>query len=849
MPADLTFALPLHGPQSVSRVRLIFALALVLIFLGGIIASSVQLQRQIRAQSTTQSDSVLWSLAQLEIETLSLHLALNDAIIGGPTQDLTNLRKHFDIFYSRANSLQRGQRFKSLSDQPKFAENLAEIRRFQGRMLPLIDGPEDRLRASLMPLLGEIPGIRSRARALALVGIEEFAVQSDRRRDEVRRTLILAAAMTLGLVVLLAAMVVALLRLNRSNRQRAADKLATLTRMDAIVAAAHDGVVIIDKNGLITDFNTSASGIFGYTKKEAVGQDIGWLILPEQIQHDQKFGILPDSGDGSKPKYGIGRFRIEARRRDGSLFPLELSVSEIGVGSEGMRVTFMRDVSNESAAEQRLTDARDDALAGEKAKAELLAVMSHEIRTPLNGLMGTMDLLAATPLRPQQTEYLRVMETSGRLLLHHVSNVLDIARLDSGMAKVTLAPVDLNSLIAEIFDNQKPSSEANGNQLTLTLPPVGQRLVMADGPQLRQVLLNLIGNAVKFTRNGRIDVVAAHDIAKGQISFTVTDTGIGIAPENLDRVFDDFVTLDASYARAANGTGLGLGIVRRIVDGLGGTLHARSTPGQGSCFLVKLPAPILPHFTDRPDTTTTRTAPPQPVLAPLRLLLVEDNDINRRVARAMLDRQGHEVIEAHNGEEAVHLAFAIAFDAILMDISMPGMDGLQATRAIRAGRGASADRPVLALTAHALATEVEQFRAAGMRDVLIKPLSQSRLAEALTGLTSQPIALNPVLWRRDVLTSLRTDMGAEQANRLLDQFLSQTDEAIVALQDEVTTLPDLASIAHKLAGSASIFGANQLQAALWAIETRCKQGDPRALAELPALRTLWQETRAAYRLS
>jgi signal transduction histidine kinase/DNA-binding NarL/FixJ family response regulator len=544
---------------------------------------------------------------------------------------------------------------------------------------------------------------------------------------------------------------------------------------------------------------------------------------------------------GSPRSWGQGQVRLTTRHKSGRSVPVELSISRTESETGDLYVAFLRDLSSQLASEQALMMARDKALAGEKAKSDLLVVMSHEIRTPLNGMIGTIDLLGATRLATKQKEYLRILEASGRLLMHHVNDVLDIARLDSGKATYSPGPVDLDDLVQEVIENQSPTARLNGNTMRYTGPAKGGAGVLVDSALLRQVLLNLVGNAVKFTRGGEIAVRITHLSPQGPTEICVSDTGIGIAAADLDRIFDDFVTLDASYARKASGTGLGLGIVRRIVERMGGSLQVDSTLGKGSLFRVLLPLPIL-----------SAVAQPQaePAAAPLArtllTLVVEDNDFNRMIIGDMLRQDGHEVVEAHDGQEGIALAAARRFDLIFMDISMPGVDGLQAARAIAEGPGLSRQTPVLAMTAHAQAEDVDRFKAAGMRDALIKPITRQALQRALVPLRHT----SPSLLDLSVLHEMEVDLGASRAGDLLARFLAETGQTVADLVEKVHS-PGLDPVSigeiHRLEGSAAMFGALALRKALSQIQTLWKSGAmDEATLGLPGLQSLWQQTHQAY---
>ena len=809
----------------------------------GVLALDVM--HKINRASDARSDNMQWTLNQVDVELLQLVVALDLAQIHPGQLDQVRLR--YNVFFSRVRTLKDSTVFATLQHDADFGRSTDRIQAFLTVMTPLIDGPDAALVRGLAEMAAAARGLAGEAHQIALTGVKVFARQSDVERGSVEATLIKLAVLTLLLVATLAGSVVMLLRLYRGNRRRAEDNLATLARLNAIVATALDAVITVDGTGRIVDFNAAASATFGYTRAEAVEATLGTLI-----QSGPHGSTLFPVG-GMPAIRGQARVRIMARRRGGAVFPAEMSVTETFAGRGPLFVVFLRDLSGQVAQEQALVQARDDALAGEKAKADLLVVMSHEIRTPLNGMIGTIELLDGTDLRPHQREYLRIMEASGNLLMHHVNDVLDIARLDSGKTPLSLGPVDLAALAQEVVDNQTPTAQARGNRLTLLTPLDRRDRVISDAAQLRRVMLNLVGNAVKFTEGGEIRVEMRHLSDSGPTEILVSDTGIGIAGGDLERIFEDFVTLDASYARRASGTGLGLGIVRRLVARMGGTLTVDSTPGQGSCFRIILALHILER--DEPEPQAQRIEPELEDRPTFSTLVVEDNDINRLIVRDMLAREGHSVVEARDGEAGIRLAAAQRFDVILMDISMPGTDGLQAAQAIRAGDGASRQTPIVALTAHALHSDTDRFRAGGMQEVLVKPVTRDALRRMLDAVLSGavlragPLATGTgALVDRSARQIMAADLGQSRAAALVARFLAETDTAITALVREPAT-SGLQGEVHRLQGSAALFGAVALHGQLARIETLCKTGAmPEALALVPGLADIWQATAAAFQV-
>ncbi|HVG46791.1 MAG TPA: ATP-binding protein, partial [Rubellimicrobium sp.] len=520
---------------------------------------------------------------------------------------------------------------------------------------------------------------------------------------------------------------------------------------------------------------------------------------------------------------GAGRLRLDAQRADGSVFPAEFSITASESEEGEIFIAFIRDLSAQVASEQELLQARDEAQEGERAKGRLLAVMSHEMRTPLNRLLGTMELLEDTSLTATQREYLRIMRASGALLLRHVGDVLDVSRIDAGQMPLAHQPFALGVLLRSTVEGLNGVAQARGNTLELRLPEDLPATVLGDEVRLQQVLLNLLSNALKFTKGGHVDLTVTA-CGPESYEFRITDTGIGISQVDLDRVFQDFATLDASYARATEGTGLGLGIVQRLTRAMGGQVGAQSRPGEGSSFWIRLPLPNVAEYLEQGPSA--EVAPLSPM--GLCVLLVEDNSVNRMVARQMLEMDGHQVEEAHDGQEGLERAQERRFDGILMDISMPRLDGVAATRAIRESEGPCRNAPIIAVTAHALPADIAVFREAGMDDVLIKPLTRAELRRVMATVLAEepeedeceklPSFLDEApLLGEDILESLMEQLGEDRLMEFLCEFVRQGDAAMEDLDFQQDPKSVLHTI-HKLSGSAAVFGAHRLRRQLGVIE-------------------------------
>ncbi|WP_093965062.1 hybrid sensor histidine kinase/response regulator [Actibacterium lipolyticum] len=823
---------------------------------------SVEVRNNIDALAVANSDNIQWNLSQMEVELYALDAAVLRADAEA-SSDLRSIRKRFDVFYSRVDILRTSPLYKRLRGEPLVHDALERVGDFFDRNIVLIDGPDGLLSASLPGMTQEIGALHEPVRAISLRGVEVFATGADLQRVDVVKTLRHVAAITIGLVVALSILILFLLRVNRISQERATENQMTTSRLEAVVSTSLDGIVVINRMGRVLEFNGAAERIFGYTADEAVGANLSELIVPESMRAGHESGMQRYRETGEKRVVGQGLIQLDAQRKDGTLFPSEFSISTAQSSSGEIFVSFLRDISDRITAEQELMEARDNALAGEKAKAELLAVMSHEMRTPLNGLLGTMELLEGTELTTRQQEYLEIMGTSGKLLLHHVNDVLDISRLDAGKVEIQQVPFDMDSLLEEIVNGQLSLAKAAGNTLEAQNHSENLHMAIGDPRRLRQILLNLVGNAVKFTRNGSItiEVEQLHD--DDVVEFRVQDTGIGIADEDLSRVFDDFVTLDTSYVRETGGTGLGLGISRRMAAAMGGEMGVVSELGEGSLFWLRLPLSVptsryersmLDNVPDGHDSPKTKTA------RPLSVLVVEDNRINRMVVREMLEKQGHTVSEAHDGDEGVGAAMTKRFDLILMDISMPRMDGVEATRRIRSSEALSKDVPIVALTAHALPDDIARFTAAGMDDSLVKPISQGTLRRTIDRVCDNYMDAGNSNYEPSgggmsggldmgLFQALRNDIGQDTMETLVKAFISETDDAIVRLTGPWAGDADdaeLIAAIHKTAGSAAVFGAVDLSRKLRDLETQGKADESVQMrAELGELAGIWDAAKSA----
>ncbi len=805
----------------------IFAVAVAVTALGVWYLSS-DARQEIDALATANADSTQWSLAQAEVELLTFNNALLAAVVDQGDPDLAEVRNRFDVFYSRMNTLRSSPVFAEMRAIPEVKIALGAVDGFLQSAVPLIDGADTDLVAELAPLASKAQDLRSELRTISLAGVRVFAARSEDQRSRVASALFDLATLVFVLFVGLLAFVLALVWSVAIGRKRNTEIRLAQDRLRAVIRTSPNAVLVVARDGRVLDFNGAAERIFGYAPEEAIGQQMADLIVPDHLRAAHDVGMKRHLATGEKRVVDKGIVQLEAKHKSGQVFPVELTISTVESEDGEVFVSFIRDISKRVTAETELVAARDKALAGEKAKAELLAVMSHEMRTPLNGIIGSLELLADTELNPRQRKFVDVMATSGRMLLGHVNTVLDISRADAGQIEMTRKAFDPESLAETLVESLAFQAQKRGNTLGIRIVGQGIGQSVGDAARLRQVLVNLLGNAIKFTHDGQIMLELERLAGGDDVEFRVTDTGVGIPEADLDRIFHDFVTLDPSYTREVEGTGLGLGIAKRMVTVMGGEIGVESEPGEGTVFWVRLPLPrtSADEAPSLPRSVQARNEAPQ--VEGLSVLIVEDNEVNRLVLREMLDSLGCRITEARDGQEGVARAGEARFDLILMDISMPRLDGIGATRMIRDGDGPNAGTPIVALTAHALPDDIKRFQEAGMADVVIKPISKDRLARALaecarTTSTAQRDSLDKAQRapaRNAAMDELIATLGAERAETLLKAAAAELTEGLAVLS-QTQDVATLGAHAHKLAGTAALVGLAELRGHLVAIEAAC----------------------------
>jgi two-component system, sensor histidine kinase and response regulator len=769
----------------------------------------------------------------------------------------------------------------------------------------------------------------------------------------------------------------------RENAERALAASEERTRL--IVATAHDAFIGMDSAGLVTDWNPRAEATLGWSRKEALGQPMHELIIPPKFREMHVRGLkhFLDTGEGPVLNKLI---EVSAIHRDGREMPIELMISPIRIGDSFIFSASLRDITERKRAEEELKKAKEAAEAASRAKSEFLANMSHEIRTPMNGIIGMTDLTLETDLNRHQREYLGMVKSSAHSLLGLINDILDFSKIEAGKLELDSIDFSLRDCIGGLLKPLGVRADQKGLELMADiLSDVPDHLV-GDPMRLRQILINLTDNAIKFTKRGEVVVRVANQSASNREShlhFSVADTGIGIPPEKQALIFEAFAQADGSTTRTYGGTGLGLSIASQLIQKMHGRFWVESKVGEGTTFhftarlgvrdtpastvkhadprsleglralvvddnavnrrmlrdmllnwrmkptvvesgqagldemlraaksdsayqLVLLDA-IMPEMDgfalaekikDRPElagATVMMLSSPmpagsaarcgalgiagwltkpvtqselldailiavrpgaeggnsreldaslagtEPAGSGLRILVAEDNLVNRAVVTGILEKEGHLLVHVATGREAVEAFSDGCFDLILMDVQMPEMDGFEATRRIRElEEGTGRHITIVAVTAHAMADDRERCLAAGMDDYVSKPLRKEDLLRALNGAvvegdedeTDSPIPTGPRPASQELLVDIDqlrdvTDDEPDRMQQLIDLYLTQAVPMLDGLNEAIQTNSsgDVARIAHKLVGSSVSCGVAAFTQPLRELERLGHAGD------------------------
>jgi signal transduction histidine kinase/CheY-like chemotaxis protein/HPt (histidine-containing phosphotransfer) domain-containing protein len=668
-----------------------------------------------------------------------------------------------------------------------------------------------------------------------------LAVVVTYRRSDVLAPLLDQAKVFAPLVaILLLLIAIGTVLLIRQARELAAKRVtlaATLDTMD-------QGLIMLDESGRIPVYNQRALSLLGLPESLLKSRPTGDDLFAWQQAQGEFHDFTPPPHARLNPAIRGEPASIYERTRPNGI-TLEIRTAPLPSG--GVVRTYT-DISERKAIERALDAARQRAEAAAKAKSEFLANMSHELRTPLTAIIGVSDfLIAGEHPAEERKRFLAMQRDAGEGLLAIISDILDFSKIEAGQIALESVSFDLGAEIATCIALVDDSAKRKGLRLASHIGPGVPPRVCADPTRLRQVLLNLLSNATKFTHEGSVSLTVSADADRpGILHFAVTDTGIGIPAERVERLFQRFTQADTSTTREFGGSGLGLAISRELVALMGGRLSVTSSVGKGSTFAFAIEV-------DRSGDGQFESAGDDAVSADrtLTILLAEDNETNSALIAAMLARRGHRVVTARNGAEAVACASAQSFDIILMDIHMPELDGYGAARSIRAAEAGNRRVPIIALTANAMPEEEAKCREAGMDLQALKPVDWPFLLGAIDRLTARRASSDPAVppeplhappgvqqFDQAIFDRLHFAVGAANVRKLLGLFVADAASRFEGLEPQRDPSV-LATDAHSLGGVAGMLGFAGLTDACRALQDATGRGDASAaLARCRAARDL-----------
>ena len=591
-----------------------------------------------------------------------------------------------------------------------------------------------------------------------------------------------------------------------------------------------------DREGRFTILSPSVREVLGYNPTEALSYPIDHVYLQPE-EHQNLLQELRKSGE-------LRNFETQLRHQDGHAVSVLVNARRTAFGTEGI----VRDITEIRRIQDDLRLAKEEAEAASEAKTQFLANMSHELRTPMNGIIGMIDLLGQTILNAEQADYVDTLRTSSEALLTILNDILDLSKIQAGKMRLHESPLALVPLLDRLSALFSYRANQKNIRFNYHVTPETPTFIVTDETRLLQILANLVANAIKFTVQGTVNVVASLVRTEGEyctLRFAVQDSGIGISPNDAARLFTSFTQLDTTPSKAYGGTGLGLAISKELAELLGGTIGVLSNTGEGSVFwftircqvLTADPAPVL----ELPAPVVTPTVETTFASEPARILLVDDNAINQKVAARLLAKLNCHVEVASDGYEAIARATApnAAYQLILMDIQMPGLDGIAATRAIKAQLG-STSPPIVAMTAYSMPDDAVRFVKAGLDDYLAKPVKHQQLAETLARWVNGPKPLAqvaapipPAIIDAEVLAQLHQLGGDGFAAELYSEFVEETTDLLAQATAcwGVTDLEGLHPLLHQLKGTAGTLGITNLAGKALALEQAIKNHETDSLSQ------------------
>lgn len=625
-----------------------------------------------------------------------------------------------------------------------------------------------------------------------------------------------------------------------------------------LVDSSLDALVTINGLGEIIDYSQSAEALIGWKKEELLGQPMAEYLIPKELRTAHNKGMAHFLATGEGPLLGK-RVETTAIRENGTKFPVELALTATWIDSDVFVSASIRDITERRKRESELIKAKSDAEEASQAKSRFLSYMSHEIRSPMNAVLGALALISEKgKLQNSEQYYLNLARESGDALLEVVNEILDFSKIEAGHVEFKQQPCELAGLIngvqSAILAKEVKPTVVLSSHIENTVPGV----IVTDGERLRQILTILVDNAYKFTERGEVTISAedinfCRDVTSRHLRISVKDTGPGVPTEKVDTIFSEFEQLDAMRDSGFGGTGLGLAIAKRLVSGLNGKIWLESEIGVGSTFIVQIP--LIPAEEDRFDVNRAELPNNSGALdgndngMNHRLLLVDDVEANLVIGAELLKSRGYLVDTACDGQEAVDKAERKNYSAILMDMRMPRLSGLEATQQIRSSSSHNSRIPIIALTANAEKSEIDRCLAEGMDDFVSKPFNIEGLSRTIEKHLGENMRQEREMHEQndsadqdqevlseEVLAQLVRDTSAESLPMMISVFINEIKKRIEGIEraESTTDESEMREQAHALKSCCGTFGGKKLQAVAHELEMQAAQSSACSNAALLA---------------
>ena len=703
------------------------------------------------------------------------------------------------------------------------------INQFVRKTVSIIDNVDEISFDNILILRDMVKRVRPKVSKNAFLVYRLAVIRSQEQQINFSKQLIWTSGSAVFFLIMLAGLLLLLDQMLRSSIRRADELTASSRQLALTVAGSMDAIIIADGFSKIIEYNTSAQGVFGWSREEIIGKTMEEIFFRSGLRDAYK-NAMAQSLELSHTNAVDGvRVELTAWRKNGEEFEVELNMTYVERNDDAIYMAYIRDISDRKAAEKILIEARDRAERTDKAKSQFLAVMSHEMRTPLAGIIGVMDLLKTTKLTKKQDHYVQIATSSGEIMLEHINEALDITRIEGGALNLSPQEFNLPDLVRSLVEVLKPLASEKVLNLDFQIDSNIKTNFMGDSLRIRQILTNLLGNSIKFTDEGSIKFVIGHSYVSdvSTVKFKITDTGVGIAPENHEKIFEDFMALSSGDQRQVRGDGLGLSISRKIARQMGGDIIVESNINEGATFILSLP---LKQVAKTDVVELKGLDIPVENFKKINVLVVEDSITNREVLCDMLEEMGHKVIGAMNGLESLEQVKKQRFDIIFMDINMPIMGGIEAVQKIRSGGGLNSKTYIAGLTAHGsdeFGVEAEQ---AGMDCYFTKPIRlvtlQQIISDVVTSGSDETIGEFST-----VLKELFETLGREKTLGVswvffeeLEQFINQCNQGIFSHDNHA-----LAEAAHKIKGAAAMLGLDLLETTFAQLESDAREDNIRDL--------------------